>query len=218
MSRAEPPRLWAVLPLWCFAPRAQADENTELAFHVGKITMKTVQGSASGERLRPELSPLDDDLVALGLGIDFLRPADKGSDTPDRERADVDVGRLILRARARAAGADRRSPAAVFHARRGNAFLSRQAGCDSNDGLHLGGHRDQRKADFDRLGGAGGHQDPGRRGLYLHGQFLAGGFLAWNSVGSTSYESTSQAKALGVDSIKGSMSAITFGIKLTARF
>jgi hypothetical protein len=201
------------------APGARADENTELAFHVGKISMKTVQGSASGSAYGLSYLRSTTEFVALGLGIDFLRPADKGSDTliaNGRTVTSVDSSSVLGLVRL---GPTNEVLRPYFMLGVGMHFSTVKLEATPKTGFVWADTGTSEKRALIDSGGRGvAIKIQGGADYACTDNFLAGGFLAWNSIGSTSYESTAQAKALGLDSIKGSMSAITFGINLTARF
>ena len=82
-----PARLSAIfLAAALFAPRAAADEPTELSVHVGKMTLNmgkaavggaTSSGSAYGVRYLHSTTPF----LAWGVDADFLRPKDKTTDS-----------------------------------------------------------------------------------------------------------------------------------------
>lgn len=220
MSRAEPLRLFAALLLVALlAPRVLADEQTELTFHVGKISMKTVQGSASGSAYGLRYLHSTTPYVAFGADVDFLRPADKNSDSliaNGRTSTSVDSSSLL--------GVVRLGPTdeilrPYFLLGVGMHFSTVKVEATPKPGF---GWSDTGTTETRTLIDSGGRgvaiKIQGGADYAFTDNFLAGGFLAWNSVGSATYDSTDQAKALGVNSIKGSMSAITFGINLTARF
>lgn len=220
MSGAGLPRLWAVLLLIALlAPGARADENTELTFHAGKMSMKTVQGSASGSTYGLSYLHSTTQFVALGLGADFLRPSDKGSDTlitNGRALTSVDSSSML--------GLVRLGPTdevlrLYFMLGVGMHFSTVRVEAAPKTGFGWADTGTTEKRTLIDSGGRGvAIKIQGGADYAYTDNFLAGGFLAWNSIGSATYESTDQAKALGLNSIKGSMSAITFGINLSARF
>ncbi|MDD5302717.1 MAG: hypothetical protein PHS14_06355 [Elusimicrobia bacterium] len=201
------------------APRVLADEQTELTFHVGKMSMKTVQGTAAGSAYGMRYLHSAAPFVALGVDVDFLRPADKNSDTlvkNGRASTSIDSSSMLGVVRL---GATDEVLRPYFLLGVGLHFSTMKAEATPKPGF---GWADTGTAEKRTLFDSGGRgvaiKIQGGADYAFTDNVLAGGFLGFNSIGSTTYESTDQAKALGVNSISGGMTAITFGINLSARF
>lgn len=220
MNRAKPVRLLAVfLLVVLLAPRARADEQSELTFHVGKMSMKTVQATAGGNAYGLRYLHAVTSLVALGLDVDFLRPANKSSDKlieNAQALTEIDSSSML--------GVVRLGPTdevlrPYFLLGFGIHFTTVRVEATPKTGFGWADTGTAEKRPLIDSGGSGlAIKIQGGADYAFTDNFLAGGFLAYNSVGSATYESTDRAKALGVNSINGSMSAITFGVNLSSRF
>lgn len=221
VNRAAPLRLSAVLILSALlAPRAQADdEQDEISFHAGKMSMTTgkatAAGSAHGLRYLHSRTPF----IGLGLDVDFLRPEDENSDkviANGNALTSIDSASVLGVMRL---GPTEETLRPYFLVGLGMHFSTVRIEAAPNPGY---GWADTMTAEkrtlIDASAKAAAIKIQGGADYAITDNFLAGLFLAWNHMGSAKYEATEQAKSLGIDSVSGTMSAITFGINLVGRF
>jgi hypothetical protein len=209
------------------APLARADddrdEKNEISFHAGLMSLsdklggpKATSGVAYGLRyLRATAVPS----LGFGVDFDFLKSKETTSDTlvaNGRATTQIDSSAIfgIMRIGAYEGtiqpnfllGLGAHLTSLQFAAQPKPGFVWADTGTTENrdlvDGTGLGvAIKVQAGADYS-----------------FSDNFLAGGFLGWNYLGSATYGTTNQAKALGLNNVKGSLSAIIFGADLTARF
>jgi len=189
---------------------------------MGKMTMntgKSVGGSASGVSYGLRYLRSTTPFIAVGMDVDLLKPGDKSTD------------KLVTNASA-SIGIDSASMLGVVKIgptdgkMRPNLLLGL--------GMHLTSIRveavpqtgfvwpDTLTTEKRTLVSTGGRgvaiKIQGGADYALNDNLLGGAFLAFNYIGPAVYDSTDQGKSLGLSSLSGGMSAITFGISLTARF
>lgn len=202
---------------------ARADENKEITFHAGLLTLNAKgipggsgSGSSYGFRfLRDE----GGELVSLGLDVDLLKPKQKAVDdlAPNtlgsRQLASssilgvVRVGPLEGQLR----------PYGLLGF--GIHFTSVRLDAEPATGktwADTGTAEKRTLMDADGRGLAVKIQAGADYAVTDH--FLAGGFLAYNNMGGASYDATDAGKALGLSGGGGALTAITFGVSLTGRF
>ncbi|OGS36116.1 MAG: hypothetical protein A2506_08925 [Elusimicrobia bacterium RIFOXYD12_FULL_66_9] len=213
-------RLSSLLLLVCLASRAQAEEQTEISFHTGKMSLNMGKASvgggfAYGLRYLHSATPF----VGVGLDVDFLKPADTSTSNLVEDglaTTSIDSASMM--------GVVRIGP--TEGALRPNLLLGL--------GIHLTSFRLEAwpKPGFGWVDTGTTEKrtliDSGGRGVAIKLQggadyavtdnYLVGAFLAFNYMGSATYETTNQAKSVGVSSVSGSMTAITGGVCLSARF
>ena len=157
--------------------------------------------------------------VGVGVGLDYLKPADKTTDT------------LIANARA-STSIDSASFLGLI--RVGSTEDSFQPNVLLGLGVHYTSIRldaapdpgffwkdtgtTEKRSLIDGAGWGPAIKFQGGADYALTDNFIAGAYLAINWLGTASYEATSQAKAMGLNSASGSMLAISFGVNAIARF
>ncbi len=204
--------------------RAAAEETTEISFHAGKMSLNmgkaaagaaTMPGAAYGFRILHDQTPF----LGLGLDIDMLKPADKTSTSliaNGRTTTSVDSASVLGVVRLGPTEGDLR-PNFLFGM--GVHFTTIRLDASPSPGFGWADTGTTEKRTLIDSGGRGiAIKLQGGADYAFTDNFLAGGYLAWNSMGSAEYEATDAAKALGLKSLRGSMSAITFGVNLTGRF
>jgi len=157
--------------------------------------------------------------VGLGLGLDYIKPADKSTDS------------LIAGAHSSTA-IDSASFLGLI--RLGSTEDSFQPNVMLGVGVHYTSIRidaapkpgfgwidtgtTEKRSLIDGAGWGPAIKFQGGADYALTDNLVAGGYLAVNWLGTASYEATSQAKAMGVSSVSGSMLAISFGVNAIMRF
>lgn len=219
-------KLLFALLLAAAAPRAWADDTSEVGFHAAKMSLNlgraasgagaaTVSGVSYGVDYLHSLGIN----VGVGLGLDYIKPADKTTD------------KLIAGANA-STSIDSASFLGLLR------VGSTEDAFQPNVLLGLGVHYTSMRIDAAPAPGFF-WKDTGtteKRSLVdgagwgpaikfqmgadygLTDNLIAGAYLALNWLGTANYEATGQAKAMGVSSVSGSMLAISFGVNAIARF
>ncbi len=214
-----------VAALALLSPRARAGSG-EISFHAGKMSLSlgksasgggpaTVSGSAYGVRFLHSAGPV----AAVGLDVDFMKPADSTSSKliADAHASTAIDSESFLAVVRLGATEDALQPNFLFGLGVHVTSLKLEAQPDPGHGWAdtLTGEK-RTLIDSEALGPALKIQ--GGADYAFTDNLLAGAFLAFNYLGSARYEATGQAKSLGVNSISGSMTALTGGVSVTARF
>lgn len=217
MSRTELLRFSAIFFLMALlASRVRADEEDEIAFHAGRASLMgktSAAGSAYGVRYLHSRAPQ----VAVGLEVDFLRLQNKDKDLDTILASTAIDSASIL-------GVVRVGP--TEGALRPNFLLGlgihfttvKFEGAPKTDFVWKDSGTAEKRTLVDSSAKGAAVKIQGGADYALTDNFIAGAFLAWNYLGSAKYEATNQSKSLGVSSISGNLSAITFGAVLAARF
>lgn len=213
----------AFLLMALLSSRALAEENKEVTFHVGLLSLNAGKaaagGSAGGSSYGFRFLHDEGDCVSLGLDIDLLKPKEKTIDNlvPNTRTTRAIASSSILGvARIGQLDGDLRPYFLIgfgIHFTNVRLDASPKAGFGWADT----GTTEQRTV-MDADGRAMAIKISAGADYAVTDHFLAGGFLAYNNMGGASYDVTSAGKALGLSGRSGSMTAITFGISLTGRF
>lgn len=217
MSRAAPLRLLAAFFLMALlAPRVLADEEAEISFHAGMASLMgtiAARGPAYGVRYLHSRTPF----IGLGLEADYLRPKNKDKDNGNHLASTSTDSASVL-------GVVRIGP--TEGALRPNFLLGlgihftsiRYQAVPKKDFVWTDSGTAEKRTLIDSSAKGAAIKIQAGADYALTDNFLAGAFLGWNYLGSAKYEATDQAKSLGVNSISGSLSAVTLGVSLAARF
>jgi len=202
---------------------ARADENKEITFHVGLLSLnagKSVPGgSAGGSSYGFRFLRDEGECVSLGLDVDLLKPKEKSIEnlapntSTTRRIASSSVLGVV---RVGALEGDLRPYGLLgFGVHFTNIRLesSLKAGSTWADT----GTTEKRTL-MDADGRAFALKIQAGADYAVTDNFLAGGFLALNSMSSASYGVTEAGRKLGLAGSGGALTAITFGISLTGRF
>jgi len=219
-----PTRVLAALLLTALlAPRARADENKEITFHVGLMSLNAGKsfpgGSASGAAYGFRLLRDENDCVSLGLDVDLLKPKDKSIDglVPNTKTTRSIASSSVLGVvRVGQVEGDLRPYGLIGF---GIHFTNVRLQSKPNAGFGWAdtGTTEARTL-MDADGSATAIKIQAGADYAVNDNFLAGGFLAYNNMGSASYGVTNAGRALGLSGSGGAMTAITFGVSLTGRF
>lgn len=218
MSRAAAALLLVVL----LSAGARANENKEITFHAGLMTLNAKGvpgGSASGSSYGFRFLRDEGEFVSLGLDVDLLKPKGK---TIENLAPNISTTRQL-------------ESSAVLGVVRVGALEGelRPYGL-LGFGIHFTSIRleaapksgktwadtgtTERRTLMDSDGRALAIKIQAGADYAVTDNFLAGGFLAYNNMGGASYNATDAGKALGLSAGGGALTAITFGISLTGRF
>jgi opacity protein-like surface antigen len=219
-----PTRVFAALLLTAFlAPPIHADENKEITFHVGLMSLNAGKsfpgGAAAGPAYGFRFLHDENDCVSLGLDIDLLKPKDKSIDN------------LVLNTKTTRSIA---SSSILGVVRIGQVEGDLRPYGLIGFGIHFTNIRleSKPKAGFgwadtgttetrtmmDADGSAVAIKIQAGADYAVTDNFLAGGFLAYNNMGGAMYGVTDAGRAQGLAGSSGAMTAITFGLNLTGRF
>lgn len=200
----------------------RADENKEITIHAGLMSLNAKGvpgGSASGSSYGFRFLRDEGEFVSVGLDVDLLKPkgksienlAPKTSTTRQLESSAilgvVRVGELV---------GDLRPYGLLgfgIHFTSIRLEASPKAGSTWADTGTT-----ERRTLMDADGRALAVKIQAGADYAVTDNFLAGGFLAYNNMGGTSYNVTDAGRALGLSAGGGAITAITFGISLTGRF
>jgi hypothetical protein len=206
------------------APAVRADEQTEFALHFGKGTLNvgkaspagtsSVSGSAFGLRYLHSLT----DFTAVGIDTDFIKSGEAGSSVVTNAESTF--------------SAESSSVYGVI--RCGNTEEKIRPNFLFGVGIHVTGLKldskplpgfvwtdtstSEKRTLVNSTGVAPAVKLQGGADYALTQNWLAGAYLAFNYFGSATYGTTDQARAVGVNSAKGTMTAISGGLVLSARF
>jgi len=215
----------ALILMTMLATNSRADEQTEITFHAGRMTLNTGKASAggggamSGTAYGVRYLHSATAFTAVGVDVDFLRPATKNSDSLiANARTTLGVESSSVLAVVRCGNTEEKiRPYGLFgmgvHFTTIHLEAAPQAGFGWSDTLTA-----EKRTLISSGGTAMAIKISGGADYAVNENFLAGLFLAFNHMGSATYAATDQAKSLGVQSASGSMTAITFGLNLTGRF
>lgn len=218
--------LSVLLVLVAATPRAWADGTGEIGFHAGKTTLSlgraasgsgstTVGGVSYGATFLHSAGPN----VALGLGLDYIKPSDTTTEklvAHGRASTSIDSASILGVIRIGSTGEDFQ-PNVLFGLGVHVTSMRIDAAPLPGFGWADTGTSEKRTlVDGAGLGPAIKFQ--GGADYALTDSFIAGAYLAINYLGTASYGATDQAKSLGVNSVSGSMLAISFGVNAIARF
>lgn len=208
------------------APRSWADDTSEIGFHAAKMSLNLGRAaSGAGSATASGVSYGVDYIrsmginVGLGLGLDYIKPADKSTD------------KLIAGANA-STSIDSASFLGLI--RVGSTEDAFQPNVLLGLGVHYTSIRidaapapnffwkdtgtAEKRSLVDGAGWGPAIKFQTGADYALTDNLIAGAYLAINWLGTASYEATGQAKAMGVNSVSGSMLAISFGVNAIARF
>jgi len=175
----------------------------------------TASGSAYGMRYLRSTTPF----VALGLDVDFLKPKDMSTDKLIENGlalTSIDSVSLLGVVRVGATEGSLRPNLLLglgIHLTSMHIEAAPKTGYGWSDTMTT-----ERRTLFDSDGRGVAVKLQGGADYAVTDRYLAGAFLALNYMGSATYEATSQAKSVGVRPARGSMTAISGGLCLSARF
>lgn len=218
------PRGAAALLLAVLLPAAaRADENKEITFHAGLLSLNSGKsipgGAASGAALGFRFLHDEGDCVSLGMDVDLLKPKDKGVDnlTPGvvgTRRMSSSAVLMVVRVGV-LEGQVRPYGLLGFGLHFTNIHIdaSPKAGTTWADTGTT-----EKRVLMDANGRAQAIKFQAGADYAVTENFLAGGFLALNSMGSTGYGVTDAGSRAGLLGSSGALTGITFGLNLTGRF
>lgn len=209
--------LLALLPIG-----ARADENKEITFHVGLMTLNAKGlpgGGAGGSSYGFRFLRDEGECVSLGLDVDLLKPKGKSIEnlapntTTTRQLASSSVLGVV---RVGALEGDLRPYGLLGF---GIHFTTVRLDSSPKKGTAWAdtGTTENRIL-MDADGRALAVKIQAGADYAVTDNFLAGGFLAFNNMGSAAYGVTEAGRKLGLSGGGGALTAITFGISLTGRF
>lgn len=210
------------------AARVRAEETAEVSFHAGLMSLNLGKASAaaggatdSGIAYGARWLHSATTHIAFGLDGDFMKPGDKTTDklianTQATATTSIDSAALFGVVRF---GPTEGTVRPNFLLGLGLHYTSLQLEAAPKSGFSWPDTGTAEKRTLIDSGGIGmAVKIQGGADYAFTDNFLAGLFLAWDSLGGVTYASTSQAGSLGVNSIRASMSAVSGGAVLTARF
>lgn len=219
-----PGLLAVLLLLLAAAPRARADN--ELGIHAGKMSLNLGRaGSGTGSTSASGVSYGVDYIhamginVGLGLGLDYLKPADKSSDgliANAHASTSIDSASFLGLLRV-GSTEDSFQPNLILGLGVHYTSIRVDAAPAAGFGWKDTGTNEKRSL-IDGAGWGAAIKFQAGADYALTDNVIAGGYLAINYLGTASYAATDQAKSLGVNSVGGSMLAISFGVNAIARF
>lgn len=211
------------LPFLLGASPARADGDISvtagiLSMNLGKSASggsATVSGKAYGARVLRSLSPA----AAIGVGADFLKPADTGSDkliVNARSRTSIDSATFLGLLRVGPTEAALQPHALIglgVHVTSFRLEAQPQPGFGWIDTM-----TSEKRTLVDSQGMGLAIKLEGGADYALDDHFLVGAYASFTYLGGAQYEATDQAKSLGVGALRGSMTALSAGVSLTGRF
>lgn len=212
----------AVLLAALLSSGARADENKEITFHAGLMTLNAkglAGGGAGGSSYGFRFLHDEGECVSLGLDVDLLKPKEKSianlapNTSTTRQLASSAILGVV---RVGALEGDLRPYGLLgfgIHFTSIRLESSLKAGSTWADTGTT-----ERRVLMDADGRALAIKIQGGADYAVTDNFLAGGFLAINNMGGASYNVTDAGRALGLSGGSGALTAITFGISLTGRF
>lgn len=217
---------FVILLLAALAGRARAEGTGEIGFHAGKMSLSlgkaaagagaaTMSGFSYGATFLHSAGPY----AAFGLGVDYLKPSDSSSDNllaNAHASASVDSASVLGVVRCGSTENDFQ-PNVLFGLGVHVTSIKLEAAPHPGFGWIDTGTTEKRTL-IDSTGLGPAIKFQGGADYALNENFLAGAYLALNYLGTARYEATGQAKSLGVNSVSGSMLAISFGVSATVRF
>lgn len=217
-------RAAAVILLVAFlSPAARADENKEITFHVGLLSLNAGKaapgGSAGGSSYGFRFLRDEGECVSLGLDIDLIKPKEKSIDglVPNvRTTRRIASSSVLGVVRVGALEGDLRPYGLLgfgIHFTNIRLDSAPKAGSTWTD---TGTTETRTLMDADGRGLAVKISAGADYAVTDH--FLAGGFLAYNNMGGAAYGVTDAGRKQGLAGRGGALTAITFGISLTGRF
>lgn len=219
-----PARLAVLLLLVAAAPRARADG--EIGFHAAKMSLNlgraksgTGAATASGVSYGVDYLHAVGINVGLGLGLDYIKPADKSTDkliANAHASTSIDSASFLGLIRV-GSTEDSFQPNVLLGLGVHYTSMRIDAAPQSGFGWADTGTTEKRSL-VDGAGWGPAIKFQGGADYALTDNLIAGAYLAINWLGTASYEATGQAKAMGVSSVSGSMLAISFGVNAIARF
>ncbi len=213
----------AILLVALLSTGARADENKEITFHVGLLSLNAGKavpgGSAGGSSYGFRILRDQGECVSVGLDIDLLKPKEKSisnlaPNTTTTRR--ISSSSILGVVRVGALEGDLRPYGLIgfgLHFTNIRLDSSPKAGSSWADT----GTTEKRTL-MDADGRAMAFKIQAGADYAVTDNFLAGGFLAFNSMGRASYGVTDAGRAQGLAGGSGALTAITFGINLTGRF
>lgn len=206
------------------ASGARSEDDTELALHFGKATVNvgkaspagtsSVSGSAFGVRYLHSLS----DSTALGIDTDVIRSASAGSSAVANAESSFSVESSSVYGVIRCGnGAEKIRPNFLFGAGIHVTGIKLDSQPLPGFGWADTGTTEKRTL-VNSTGVAPAIKLQGGADYAFNENWLAGAYLGFNYFGSATYGATDQAKAVGVNAAKGTMTAISGGLVLSARF
>lgn len=205
---------------------AWADGANEVSFRAGKMSLNMGKAGAGGGQVTMAgvscgvrfLHPVGS-FAGIGLDADFLKPRDKTTGSliaNGQASTSIDSASLLGIVRL---GPDDGALRPHFLLGFGIHLTSMNLEAVPNPGYGwIDTGTGEKRTLIDSQATGPSFKVEGGVDYALSDGFLAGVYLAVNYLGSAEYEATSQAKSLGLNSAKGSMSAISGGAALTARF
>lgn len=212
----------AILLVALLSPGARADENKEITFHVGLLSLNAKGlpgGGAGGSSYGFRFLRDEGECVSLGLDIDLLKPKEKSIENlaPNTStKRQIASSAILGVVRVGALEGDLRPYGLLgfgIHFTTVRLESSLKAGSTWADT----GTTEKRTL-MDADGRALAFKIQSGADYAVTDNFLAGAFLAFNSMGGASYNVTDAGRALGLAGGGGALTAITFGISLTGRF
>jgi hypothetical protein len=213
----------AFLLIASLSPNVSAEENKEITFHAGLLSLNAGKaapgGSAGGSSYGFRFLHDEGDCVSLGMDVDLLKPKEKSiSNLVPNSSATRSIASSSILGVARI-GPIEGDLRPYFLIGFGIHFTNiRLEASPSAGSTWPDTGTSERRTLMDADGRAMAIKIQAGADYAVTDNFLAGGFLAYKNMGGATYDSTTAGKALGLASSAGSMTAITFGVNLTGRF